>query len=431
MVYYGLLLAILLEYIRPVAYVPALAVLRLNSLVPLSAFAASILGFGSRRASNEEVLADPNTRFVLGILALLSVSVLTADVAIYATNLWTVIFGYVLLYWTLRQQLTSLSRMAGIFRALVLAHLIVVALNPQIFQGERQYITSGAFLGDGNDFALSVNVAIPLCLFLVFNAAGLTQRLFYTAALMAFVIAVVVTQSRGGTIALVAVGAYYWLKSDRKLVMASIAAVAVVVVVLVAPSGYFERMRTITDSEEGSRQGRIEAWKAAVRMAVDNPLLGVGAGHFAIMHGAVYRTTTGGPHEQTAHSIYFHVLGEFGLPGIALLVGMIAWNLRANRRLATELRRAGLAETSSELRLLTASSAALIAYAVGGAFLSAFYYPHLYVLGALLAAARHVSKSRLLDEPSTRQVQRGVTAPHRFVPRATAVAGVGAARFLR
>jgi O-antigen ligase len=164
-------------------------------------------------------------------------------------------------------------------------------------------------------------------------------------------------------------------------------------------------------------------------MAVDNPLLGVGAGHFAIMHGAVYRTTTGGPHEQTAHSIYFHVLGEFGLPGIVLLVGMIAWNFRANRRLAIELRRAGLTETSSELRLLTASSAALIAYAVGGAFLSAFYYPHLYVVAAFLAASRTVAR-RGLERLAERAPAAQAPQVHRFVPRRLPAAPAGTARLL-
>ena len=46
-------------------------------------------------------------------------------------------------------------------------------------------------------------------------------------------------------------------------------------------------------AEEGSAQGRILAWQAAGRMALDHPLMGVGSGHFPVAYGVKYRPPGG------------------------------------------------------------------------------------------------------------------------------------------
>ena len=59
------------------------------------------------------------------------------------------------------------------FGVLILVHVILAALTPEMFTDpeDRHYLASGTFLGDGNDYALSVNIAIPLSLFLWSDAA--------------------------------------------------------------------------------------------------------------------------------------------------------------------------------------------------------------------------------------------------------------------
>jgi putative inorganic carbon (HCO3(-)) transporter len=242
-----------------------------------------------------------------------------------------------------------------------------------------------------------VNLAIPFALFLVFEAETMRGRLFYTGVLLVLVLSVVGTSSRGGTLALAAVGLYYWLKSDKKVLTGFIVVVAIGIVFAVAPPMYFQRMQTITDQTEGSAQGRIMAWKSGVRMAIDHPFLGVGAGHFPVKYGVEYRPPNVGPTEipwQTAHSIYFVILGELGFPGLFVLLFFIGYNLVANRRLAREVVARGEPNTATDVRLLACLSAGVIAFAVGGAFLTAIYYPHMYVLAGLLAAGRRIVRER-------------------------------------
>ena len=82
MIYAGFLLFLVLEYVRPGSYVPALNLLRLNSLVPLSVIAGTFLS--SRGAPTGEILRETNTKLIGFFLVLIGFSVLLADVTFYA-----------------------------------------------------------------------------------------------------------------------------------------------------------------------------------------------------------------------------------------------------------------------------------------------------------------------------------------------------------
>lgn len=390
MIYVLLLAFFFVEYVRPASYIPALAVLKLNSLIPLSAFAGTLIAAGPQVV--QRVMSDRTTMLVLGLYGLVWLSFPTADVQQLAWDAQMIILGYVIIYWVVAIEVNTIARVKGVIIMLIAAHLIVTALNPALLTdpGQRHYISSGSFLGDGNDLALSLDLIVPLCLFLVLDSKKVVLKGFWILALVVLIAAVVGTQSRGGTIGLAGMAAYYWAKSARKAQTGLIAVAAVVLILALAPGAYFDRMSTIGDTTEGSAQGRITAWKAAVRMAIDNPVFGVGAAHFGTKIGTEYRPAGFVGSAMNAHSLYFLALGELGIPGLVVLIWLIAANLSANSRLAKELRSRGLPPTSTELQLLASSSASMIAFAAAGAFLSALYYPHIYVLSGLMVAARHV-----------------------------------------
>lgn len=420
--YLGLLLVFVLEYVRPTSYIPALLVLHLNSLVPVLVALGTL--FAPGKVTLRELFEQTSTRLLLFFMFLILLSMATADVTEYAFNSLKAILGYALMYWAIYTHGFSIARIKGICFTIVLVHLIVAGLNPIMFlQPEvRNYIGSGFFLGDGNDFALSVNIAIPLCLFLLQDEKKKLRKLVLVLSLLLLVVCVIATQSRGGTIALAAVAIYYWLKSTKKVMTAAMAAVALLTVLLFAPPEYYARMNQI-NTQEGSAQGRVLAWNAAVRMAMDNPLLGVGAGHFTVKYGAEYRVSRDIPW-QTAHSIYFLMLGELGLPGIIYFISMFVTNFAANRRVSEQLKQGGATVYQREIVLLAASSAALLAFAVGGAFLSAVYYPHLYVLAGILGASRRVALEHVNAQSTAREAaeaaptSRGLTMHWALRPKA-------------
>ena len=394
MIYYVLLLFFVFEYVRPGAYVGGLDALHLNSIVPLTCIIGTIVM--KTPVSSREFFAEWNTKIMGAMLGLLVVSTLFATVTLYAYDVTTTVFAYILIYWILVRQVGDVRRLKGVFITLTAAHIIIAGLNPAVFSptDTRVGINSGAFLGDGNDFALSVNICIPLCLFLMAESKKI-YKAFWAGALVTLVLCVIATQSRGGTVALAAVGLYYWLKSARKLQTAAVFVVVVAIVLAWAPASYFDRMATISDTEESSTKGRTDAWKMSVQMALANPVLGAGAGHFPVGYGHI-RMAQGDPGRwMTAHSIYFLMLGELGVPGLALLLTFIFGNLAANRRMLREAGQLPPDQAATARNVLASTSAALVAFATGGAFLSAAYYPHLYVLAGMLTATRHIVRVRL------------------------------------
>lgn len=382
---YGILLTFfVLEYVRPSAYVPALNLLHLNLLTLI---AAAIGALRYNPPGVKSLLEEGNSKLLLAFWGLLLISIVVSESSGLAFELARAVFEYGLLYIAIVKLADTLPRIKGVITTLVIVNILVALLTPSLITSpERQYIASGSFMGDANDYALSVNIAIALCLFLTLESKA-TMRIVSAVTVLFLVFVVVVTQSRGGTLALLSVGFYYWLKGANKVRTAAMVTTAVVVVLLLAPPTYWQRMNDLTNSEEGSAAGRLAAWDGGWRMALDHPIFGVGAGRFSFAYGSEYRRSITTPY-QTAHSIYFLNLGELGFPGLFVLLALIGHNLIANARLGRELKARGVPRQGTERRLLASLSTAMLAYAVGGAFLSAVYYPHLYVVAGISTAGR-------------------------------------------
>jgi putative inorganic carbon (HCO3(-)) transporter len=430
--YYGLIAFFILEYVRPTSFIPGLYLLKLNSLVPLAVGFANLVD--DKLATNAEIRSETTAKLVLGILGLLVIHVPFAEVTTYAWDNMTFVAGFVLVFWVLAKQLDTIQKIKGVFKALVVSHMIVAATTPEMFMDTagRHYLAAGSFLGDGNDFALSVNIALAFGLFLLYDAKRIVWKMLAIVCLLFLVACVVLTQSRGGTLALGAMVVYFWLRSDKKAVTAALGAVGLVGVLLMAPPQYFERMNTIS-TEEGSAQGRILAWQAAGRMVVANPILGVGSGHFPVAYGVRFRPPGGEEVGwQTAHSVYFLVLGELAVPGIFLYLALIISNLVENRRLGKALQTHDPPLALRHRQLLASTSAAMIAFAVGGAFLSAAYYPHIFMVSGLMLATRRLVRrenAAALGGPSTAPVKvSGPPVSPLLLPRPDAARPGSAAR---
>ena len=399
--YYAVLLFFLFDYLRPGNYIPGLDLLHLNAIVPAIAIFGTVLK--KSPVSNSAFFAERSTKLMGALLAMLLVSTLLATVTLYAYDVTKAVLAYMLIYWVMVRQVGDIRRLKGVFMAMITVHLAIAALTPTLFTDpdNRVGINSGAFLGDGNDFALSVNICVPMCLFLFLESKRKIAKMWWGGTLLALVFCVVATKSRGGTLAFAVILFYMWKRSQRKVLTASLSIAVAFMVLITAPASYFARMDTITDTQEGSAQGRIQAWTAGTQMALRNPVLGVGAGHFPMAYGAASESRW-----MTAHSIYFLLLGELGFPGLLVLLALIFSNLAANRRALAELSGLPPEIASRYSNLLACSSASLLGFAVGGAFLSAAYYPHLYVLTGILVCARQAVRSEVTAHADDKSQQR-------------------------
>ena len=391
-----LMLAIFFEYARPGSFVSGINVLRLNTLIPLGLVLACALAKDLRPM--KEVWLDPLSRWLVAYFCVIAFGLVHADVTLYAFNVTKTVLGYLLLAFVIVRICTTLDRIRGVYAVLVVSHLFLIVMNPAAILNpeQRNYIIGGTFLGDGNDFSLSICIVAPMAIELALASKSRIVQLVWWGALLVLCLAVVASQSRGGTLGLAAVAGYLWLRSPRKALTMILALVGVAAILAYAPDQYFDRMRTIGNYQaDGSAMGRITAWKAAIQMCIDHPLWGVGAGMFPVSFGTIYRPAEHMPW-LTAHSMYFLLLGELGIPGVLVLLGLILGNLRANRRVmrardaVAEDKRLGLFPQGPN-RMLYLLSASMVGFAVCGAFLSVAYYPHLFVLTALMVSARAVA----------------------------------------
>jgi O-antigen ligase len=253
-----------------------------------------------------------------------------------------------------------------------------------------------------------------LTLFLTISRQTKAWRLLGAAGLLASILGIVGTQSRGGALALATAATFYWVFAVRRKTLGVVAfAIVITGVLATAPSQYWERLRTIQQyQEDNSARTRLQVWGAAVQMAVDYPL-GVGANNFGSVYGRFYipddqnsMIEWGRNRWLSAHSVYFRLLGEYGVLGVVWVFLLLATNWRDN--FATRARLASVPAAPgdglpSEWPLILNMS--LVGYAVSGIFLGGVTYPYLYLLSAWTASARWQSLRQKVSETEAASVR--------------------------
>ncbi|MFI0416515.1 MAG: O-antigen ligase family protein [Candidatus Thiodiazotropha sp.] len=401
MLYLGLLLSLFLDYVRPASYVPIIGLLKINTIIPLIVTIGAIFYNGVN--DNNKIFKHQNSKLFLFFLFLLAISVIVADVTEFSFKIFKLVFGFILWYYIIIKIVTDIDKIKGIFIVFVFSHILLVILNPDVVldPATRTYISGNAFLGDGNDFSLSVSLTVPMCLFLIMDSKKTLHKVIYILALLVLIFAIVGTQSRGASLALVGTFAYLWWMGRQKILGILLISGVLISILAFAPPVYFERMNTIRNYEsEGSAMGRIVAWKTAIRMATAHPITGVGAGHFPVKLGTDFRPPEFGYENfpwLTAHSSYFLILGELGLPGIIFFLALLIGNYRRNSKFIRFIRKKPDSIEDSEVygKLFLMLNSSLVAFVIGGAFLSVTYYPHIFVLAGLFVSVEFMFKNHL------------------------------------
>lgn len=131
--------------------------------------------------------------------------------------------------------------------------------------------------GDNNHFAMLLIMSLPLLLYLYQYSKNKLARLGFVGVFFVTTLAVVATASRGGLIALLAVGGWLALISRRRLRYLFMLILAGVLIISFAPESWTNRMGTIESADQDtSFMGRVIAWKRASAIALDYPVLGAG-----------------------------------------------------------------------------------------------------------------------------------------------------------
>ena len=246
---------------------------------------------------------------------------------------------------------------------------------------------TGTFFAGNNEMALVLAMLIPLIRYLHLQEPRKWVRLGLASAMVLSGVAAIGSQSRGGLLAMAAMGLFLWFKSRHKFVMGVYMVIAVGIVAAVMPQEWYDRMHTIkTYQEDASALGRINAWHTAFNVAKDQ----VTGGGFEMFRPPTFRQYAPEPWRvHDVHSIYFEVMGEHGFIGFGLfvLLAVFAW-LRANQ-VIRECRNDPQRKWAADLAAMIQVS--LVGYGAGGAFLGLAYFDLTYHLMIMLILAAKFS----------------------------------------
>lgn len=235
---------------------------------------------------------------------------------------------------------------------------------------------------------LFISLTVPLTLYAAWTAAARRVFLLALAALLVQILGIFSTYSRMSYVgAALAVALFTWRRRFGPLLIL-LAALAAAAAVPALPEDLRTRIASIVKYQESSSSlTRIGQQLAGWSMICANPLTGIGPGNFesqALDYGRqvpeMYRVEPIG-----AHNMYVEVAAETGVPGLLIVLALLAICWRDARRLRREAR--ALGDTRAAL-LWECIGVALLVFAISALFVHAQYRKEWWLLAALVAAGR-------------------------------------------
>ena len=307
--------------------------------IPLYAAAAygliQTIPFGSREIAGlgtvgNTISLDPHLTAVssLHFLALalffsVALTVFTTVARLRKTERFIAIFGFVIAFFAILQSFLSPDKIYGIYEV----------RNAEPF---------GPFVNRHNFAALmELSLGLPLGVLLA-GAVERDQRLLYITAIILMAIALLMSGSRGGLVAMLAEVAVVFILATRarsgreKLIRGAFAAVLLAVVIggtiYIGGESSLSRVAE-TAASENVTSNRSQIWSVTGSIIRSGFPLGTGLGAYGMAYTRFDPTSGNGRVEQ-AHNDYLQVAADAGLVGLVIGAAFLFWLFRVGRAAA-------------------------------------------------------------------------------------------------
>lgn len=253
-------------------------------------------------------------------------------------------------------------------------------------EGYRVAGIIGNLFGNPNDMALHLVTVIPIAIALSLTTRNFVFKILYAACALLMIVGSMLTFSRAGFLGLVCAGGIIAWKVGRKnrLAVAALTLVCLATVIAFAPEGYTDRLDTIVNHSRdavGSAGARTALLLRSIKVAVANPVFGVGMGNFHIVSIG----------ELVSHNAYTQVAAEMGMAAMVIYVMFMLSPFKALRSIENETfedRRA-----SHFYYLAVGLQASIVAYMVCSFFASVAYQWYVYYLVGYAVCLRRLYKA--------------------------------------
>jgi O-antigen ligase len=269
----------------------------------------------------------------------------------------------------------------------------------QFFGGSwagRLISISGSF--DSNDISSLLSMALPLSIGLFMRASGRRERIGSVLAILALVLGVIATGSRGGFLAMVA-GLFIFvigLRGEARFIAPIFMVIAGAIFWFTAPPRFRDRIQSLAHLEKDynltAEAGRKAVWARGRQYIMEHPLTGVGAGNFFVAEGGFNIDVGRTGKWSAAHNAYIQAYAELGIPGGSVFVLMLLTAAGVAFRMWGPPRARSRAPPE---RLLYRPEflASITSYSVGAYFLSHAYFHPLFAILGLVALAERVMQA--------------------------------------
>ena len=191
-----------------------------------------------------------------------------------------------------------------------------------------------SFLEHYNGLAGYINLIVPFCIGFALRGNDPSLRKLSRWCLALASVALLLTQSRGGLLAYVAilVVSACFFAPDRRTRMRRIAIVLVLCLLTAAVAGFF--FQRLLEIDDFTTVSRLAIWGGAFTVFARSPVWGTGFGNFRTLLGGLLGLPEGWAGD--AHNLYLELLAETGIVGFVAFSFLILAALRLAFRLYRE-----------------------------------------------------------------------------------------------
>jgi O-antigen ligase len=321
MAYLGLLCYLILLYIRPQDWVPAVLNLPLELVVAGGTTIAAVFGYSRRRHGPPPVHLYLLPLWVLIILLSNVINGNTSDGITQAIKYLKLSVVFVMIWLAVDTPrklqgvlflIVTMAALLGWQGIYMKQHGIGWAGQPLYWAERIRWVG----LWDGaNVLSLLFVTAVAFVLEMVFGKSNVAIRLYGALAGTLILTGLFLANSRGGYLALgVMIMLYFRTRVGKKGLV--VGGMLVALLVALGPSRL--RGNAEEDADDTSKRHRIDMWYQGFQMVKESPVLGIGKGQFAEY-----------THMLIAHNTIVQNMGETGILGLFVFISLVYAALKA------------------------------------------------------------------------------------------------------
>lgn len=400
--FYLVLIYLFLEFARPQTLIPVLQYLHFPAII-VTMIAVSLLAFGKLDIKHKQT-----------IIYMLFLVEMIYHGPIALNNYWAFKVFYAMgttfiAYLGIVNLVDNEKKYDILIKCWIMTFIFLAIYgyfnaNLHLPKYQRYGMGVGGFLGDANDYCMALNTILPFAVFGIFTAKKSLHKGYFIGLVCLFLFIIILTESRGGFIGMVAVATYCWFRSNKKIVLAVLMGSLVVFALAVAPGSYWNEIQSIkTENTDANPYGtgaqRVYSWKLGWKMFLGNPILGVGQGNYPWNVGEMEEEAgvtwkTRSIRGRAAHSLYFTLLPELGIVGTLLYSLMTFFSFMDLKNIKNIVKKRKDFSSDDYCKkvyyLALALEASLIGFFVSSLFISTLYYPNFWLLCAFIVALKKI-----------------------------------------